>query len=90
MLSIGGKEVLIKVVLQAIPMYAMSCFLLSSYFCKELKSVIARFWWQKSAGKRFFIGVLGILCVYLKEKEVWAFEIWASSTSLSLPNKAGS
>lgn len=43
MLSIRGKEVLIKVVVQAIPMYAMSCFLFPSSFCKELEVVIARF-----------------------------------------------
>lgn len=52
MLPVGGREVLIKVVLQAIPFYAMSCFLLPSSFCKELKSVIARFLWQKSAKRK--------------------------------------
>lgn len=44
MLSVGGREVLIKVVLQAIPMYAMACFLLPTSFCKDLEVVIARFW----------------------------------------------
>lgn len=47
-LSIGGREVLIKVVLQSIPTFAISCFLLPKSFCKELGAILARFWWQKS------------------------------------------
>ncbi|KAA3479426.1 RNA-directed DNA polymerase-like protein [Gossypium australe] len=51
MLSIGGREAIIKVIIQTIPLYAMPCFLLPSSLCKELEVVIARFWWQKKAGK---------------------------------------
>ncbi|KAA3465354.1 reverse transcriptase [Gossypium australe] len=50
-LSQGGKEVFIKSVLQAIPTYTMSCFLLPNSFC-DLEKIIARFWWQKSFGKK--------------------------------------
>lgn len=46
-LSQCGKKVFIKVVLQAIPTYFMACFLLSKPLCRELESIIARFWWQK-------------------------------------------
>lgn len=52
MLSIGGKEVLIKAFLQASPMYTMFCLLLPSSFCKELEAVIAKFWCQKKASAR--------------------------------------
>lgn len=43
--SVGGKEVLIKSVTQAIPTYVMSYFKLPSSFCLELSKIIACFWW---------------------------------------------
>ncbi|KAL4281614.1 hypothetical protein GQ457_03G026570 [Hibiscus cannabinus] len=51
-LSIGGREVLNKSVLQSIPVFAMSCFLFPKTFCQELKAIFARFWWQKSNEKK--------------------------------------
>jgi hypothetical protein len=44
-LSQAGKEVLIKAVVQAIPTYSMSMFLLPKELCKELNSVMQNFWW---------------------------------------------
>ncbi|KAA3480842.1 reverse transcriptase [Gossypium australe] len=40
-LSQEGKEVFIKAILQAIPMYSMMCFLLPKSFCWELESIMA-------------------------------------------------
>ncbi|KAA3473632.1 reverse transcriptase [Gossypium australe] len=51
-LSQGGKEVFIKSVLQAIPTYAMTCFLLSESLCGELENIFARYWWQHDKGRR--------------------------------------
>ncbi|KAA3469492.1 reverse transcriptase [Gossypium australe] len=50
--STRGKEVFIKSVLQAIPNYAMNCFLLPKSFCEELEAIFAKFWWQHGKKKK--------------------------------------
>jgi hypothetical protein len=44
-LSSGGKEILLKYVVQAIPIFAMSVFSLPKGLCKEINDLIAQFWW---------------------------------------------
>lgn len=44
-LSQAGKEVLFKGVIQAIPTYCMSVFLLSVTLCKDINKLMHRFWW---------------------------------------------
>lgn len=51
LLHMAGKEVLIKAVLQAIPLYAMPILRFPINLCKSICSEIARFWWS-SSGKR--------------------------------------
>lgn len=50
--SVGGKEVLIKSVGQAIPAYAMSVFRLLKGFCVEISQMFAHFWWGTTNNKR--------------------------------------
>ena len=45
MLSMGGKEILIKAVAQTIPIYTMSCFQLPNGLCDDLESMMRNFWW---------------------------------------------
>ncbi|PKA51938.1 putative mitochondrial protein [Apostasia shenzhenica] len=49
LLSIGGKEIMIKAIAQAIPTYAMSIFKLPTTLCKEIENIISRFWWRYSS-----------------------------------------
>ncbi|XP_062010699.1 uncharacterized protein LOC133727086 [Rosa rugosa] len=51
-LSGAGKDVLIRVVAQALPTYAMSVFQLTKCFCEDLEQMCARFWWGSSLDKR--------------------------------------
>ncbi|CAL5413426.1 unnamed protein product [Camellia sinensis] len=46
LLSHAGRETLIKAVVQAIPSYAMTCFLFPKNFCAKLNSLISKFWWN--------------------------------------------
>lgn len=48
----GGREVLIKSILQAIPSYAMSCFKIPVNLCHELDQKHAKFWWQDKWERR--------------------------------------
>ncbi|CAN1221546.1 Putative ribonuclease H protein At1g65750 [Linum grandiflorum] len=52
LLSQGGRETLVKAVLQAIPSYIFSCFKLPDGLLKKMDSLVARFWWSGDGGKR--------------------------------------
>ena len=52
LLSKVRKEILIKVVAQAIPTYTMSCFKLLDSLCDELTSLIRNFWWGQKQNER--------------------------------------
>jgi hypothetical protein len=52
MLSVGGKDILIKSVVQAILTFSMSCFKLPRGLCLHINSLIRKFWWGSKKGKR--------------------------------------
>ena len=52
MLSHAGKEVLSKAVLQAMPTYIMSTFLLPSTLTKKMDSLLRKFFWSGAMNKR--------------------------------------
>ena len=45
LLSRGRKEVLLKIVAQAMLKYVMNLYLLPLNLCKELKIMMNSFWW---------------------------------------------
>ena len=54
--SLADKEVLIKAVVQAIPTYSMSIFLVPTKLCKELNKIMQNFWWSHRRTIKKFTG----------------------------------
>lgn len=52
MFSKGGKEVLIKSIMLALPTYVMSSFLLPLEISENLGRAISQFWWSSNPPKR--------------------------------------
>ena len=51
-LSMGGKKVFIKAVLQSISSYAMSCFKLPLSLCQEINSILSNYWWKQRSNSK--------------------------------------
>jgi hypothetical protein len=50
-LTQARKEVLLKVVVQAVPIYCMGVFQLPLALCKELNGLMQSFWWSHMSSK---------------------------------------
>jgi hypothetical protein len=89
LLSIGGKEVLLKAVAQSIPVYAMSVFLLPKNICKKITDVIAQYWWGDNAqGNKMHWYSWWKLC-FPKNEGGLGFEIYIHSIWQCWPSKCG-
>ena len=45
-MSQAGKEILLKVVIQAIPTYSMNIFQMPKALCSKINSLMQKFWWS--------------------------------------------
>ncbi|XP_027155078.1 uncharacterized protein LOC113755222 [Coffea eugenioides] len=52
LLSQAGKEVMLKAVAMAMPIYTMSCFKLSTKLCRDISAKMADYWWGESEGRK--------------------------------------
>lgn len=51
-LSHGGKEILLKSVTLAMPIFSMNIFRLPKTICEEINTLLANFWWGSGDKKR--------------------------------------
>lgn len=58
----AGREILIKVVLQAIPTYVMSCFLLPVTLIQDMEKIVRKYWWSRHEAKSLHWLSWGMLC----------------------------
>ena len=56
------KEVMIKAVVQAIPMYSMSVFKLPRGLCKDIEAMIRKFWRGQGDVKKIYWVKWNTLC----------------------------
>ena len=52
LLSQAGREIMIKAVVQSIPVYSMSVFKLPVSLCKDIEAMVRKFWWGNGDAKK--------------------------------------
>ena len=62
LLSVGGREVLVKAVGEAISIYLLACFKLPETLMEDLHKMMIHFWWASVAWKESWLGLVEIKC----------------------------
>jgi hypothetical protein len=87
-LSMGGKEILLKVVAQAIPIYAMGVFLLPKNISRK-SPMLLHIIGEMMIKERKCTGMHGGNSVFRKERVAWVFVTSTRSTWQCWQNKFG-
>jgi hypothetical protein len=89
LLSQAGCEVLIKAVIQAIPMYAISCFKHSAGLCAEICSMANRFGGANMEVRGVFTGLTKKSLVGIRWKVAWGSVTYSCSIKHLLHARVG-
>jgi hypothetical protein len=79
-----GKEILVKAVAQAIPVFAMSCFDITKTFCDDIISMVCHYWWKNQEERHTRCSILKGFAL-LKEGLVWRVGDGANIMALDDP-----
>lgn len=88
-MSSGSKELLIKVVAQAIPTYEMSVFRLPASVCDDLTRPIRQYWWGVENGKRKMAWLIWDKMILPKSKGGMGFRGMCAFNQALLAKQAG-
>ena len=79
---------LLKSVVQSIPTYTMSCFILPDSLVKDIEAACARFWWGSSVDhKKVHWKKNGLNYAGQNLRVAWVFDIWLTLIKLFLASK---
>ena len=73
LLSQAEKEIMIKAVVQSIPVYSMSVFKLLVGLCKDIEAMIQKFWWGNGDSKKIHWIKWSSLC---SSKSIGSMDFW--------------